>query len=50
MVWSSNPDEIFHTHPDRPWGPPNLLFTGFRVFAGHKVVRHPHQVLRLEKE
>jgi hypothetical protein len=30
----SNPDggEIFHTYPDRPWGPPNLLYNGYRVF------------------
>jgi hypothetical protein len=25
--------EIFHTRPDRPWGPPNLLHNGHRVFA-----------------
>jgi hypothetical protein len=26
--------EIFLTHPDRPWGPPSLLYNGFRVFPG----------------
>jgi hypothetical protein len=24
--------EIFLTRPDRPWGPPNLLYKGIRVF------------------
>jgi hypothetical protein len=24
--------EIFRTHPDRPWGPPSLLYNGYRVF------------------
>jgi hypothetical protein len=28
--------EIFRTCPDRPWGPPSLLYNGFRVFAGCK--------------
>jgi hypothetical protein len=23
--------EIFRTRPDRPWGPPNLLYNGYRV-------------------
>jgi hypothetical protein len=26
--------EIFHTCPDRPWGPPSLLYNGYRVFPG----------------
>jgi hypothetical protein len=26
--------EIFRTCPDRPWGPPSLLYTGYRVFPG----------------
>ena len=32
----SNPvgDEIFRTCPDRPWGPPSLLYNGYRVFPG----------------
>jgi hypothetical protein len=24
--------EIFHTHPDTPWGPPSLLYNGYWVF------------------
>ena len=37
-VWGSNPgeDEIFRTCPDRPWGPPSLLYNGYRVFHGGK--------------
>jgi hypothetical protein len=33
-VRGSNPGggEIFHTHPDRPWGPTSLLYNGYRVF------------------
>jgi hypothetical protein len=32
-VWGSNPGggEIFHTCPDRLWGPPSLLYNGYRV-------------------
>ena len=29
-------DEIFRTRPDRPWGPPSLLYNGYRVFLGIK--------------
>jgi len=29
--------EIFHTHPDRPWGTPSLLYNGYWVFPGGKV-------------
>jgi hypothetical protein len=28
--------EIFRICPDRPWGPPNLLYNGYRVFSGGK--------------
>jgi hypothetical protein len=28
--------EIFRTCPDRPWGPPSLLYKGYRVFPGVK--------------
>ena len=30
----SNPGggEIFRNSPDRPWGPPSLLYNGYRVF------------------
>ena len=32
-VRGSNPGggEIFHTCPDRPWGPPSLLYNGYLV-------------------
>jgi hypothetical protein len=38
MVRGSNPDggEIFRTCPDRPWGPPRLLYNRYRVFPGGK--------------
>ena len=26
--------EIFRTCPDRPWGPPSLMYNGYRVFPG----------------
>jgi hypothetical protein len=30
-------DEIFHSRPDRPWGPLSLLYNGYRVsFPGVK--------------
>ena len=34
-VRGSNPGggEIFRTHPDRPWGPPSLLYNGHRSRA-----------------
>jgi hypothetical protein len=37
-VRGSNPGagEIFHTCPDRLWGPPSLLYNGYRVFPGGK--------------
>jgi hypothetical protein len=31
--------EIFRTSLDRPWGPPSLLYNGYRVFPGIKSVR-----------
>ena len=31
-------DEIFRTSPDRPWDPPSLLYNGYRVFPGGKVL------------
>ena len=27
---------IFLHRPDRPWGPPSLLYNGYRVFLGGK--------------
>jgi len=34
IVRGSNPGwgEIFRVCPDRPWGPPSLLYHGYRVF------------------
>jgi hypothetical protein len=29
-------DEIFRTCPDRPWGPPSLLYNGYQFFPGGK--------------
>jgi hypothetical protein len=28
--------ETFRTRPDRPWGPPSLLYNVYRVFTGGK--------------
>ena len=28
--------EIFRTSPDQPWGPPTLLYNGYRVLPGGK--------------
>ena len=42
--------EIFRTHPDRSWGPPSLLYSGYRVFLmgvkrpGRGVDRHSPSV------
>jgi hypothetical protein len=40
-VQGSNPGggEIFCTHPDWPWGPPSLLYSGYRVFPRGKAAR-----------
>jgi len=37
-VRRSNPGggEIFRNRPDRPWGPPILLYNGYRVVPGGK--------------
>jgi hypothetical protein len=29
--------EIFRACPDRPWGPPSLLYNGYQVFLRGKV-------------
>ena len=38
-VWGSNPGggARFSACPDRHWGPPTLLYNGYRVFPGGKV-------------
>ena len=54
-VIESRWDEIFRTYPDRLRGPPNLLYNGYRVFAGGKggrgvmLATHPLLVPRLRK-
>jgi hypothetical protein len=50
-VQGSNPggDEIFRTCPDWPWGPPSLLYNGYRVFPrvknGQGMTLTPHPLL-----
>ena len=50
-VRGSNPGggEIFRTCPHRPWGPPSLLYNGYRFFPGGKkrwgVTLTPHLLL-----
>ena len=34
--WNSGGGEIFCTRTDLPWGPPNLLYNGYRLFPGGK--------------
>ena len=34
--------EISRTHPDRLWGPPNLLYNGYRVHPGGEEARAWH--------
>jgi hypothetical protein len=47
--------EIFRAYPDRLWGPPSLLYNGYRVFPGGKggrgmmLTTHPLLVPRLKK-
>ena len=51
MVGGSNPGggEIFRTCPNRAWGPPRLLYNGYRLFPGIKsgrgVTLTPHPLL-----
>ena len=48
--------EIFRTCPDRPWGPPSLLYNWYRVFSrgkerlGLTLNPHPHLVPLVMKE
>jgi len=53
----SNPGvgEIYRIRPDRLWGPPSLLYNGYRVFPGGKrlgrgVDHPPYLAPRLKKE
>jgi hypothetical protein len=43
-VRGSNPGqgEIFRSRPDWPWGPPSLLYNGYRVFPGGKAATAWH--------
>jgi len=34
--WGGRGGEIFRTCPDRPWGPPSLMYNGYRLFPGCK--------------
>ena len=35
---SAGGDEIFRNRPEGPWGPPSLLYNGYRVFSVVKAV------------
>jgi len=46
--------EVFRSRPDRPWGPPSLLYMGTVSFPGVKrpgvvLTTHPHLAPRLKK-
>ena len=51
----SRQGDIFRTYPDRLWGPPSLLYNGYRVFPGGKggqgdmLTTHPLLLPRLRK-
>ena len=53
---NSGGGDIFHARPDRPWGPPSLLYDGYLVSfpavkrPGRGVDHPPHLVPRLKKE
>jgi hypothetical protein len=32
--WNPGGGDVFHSHPDRPLGPPSFLYSGYRVFPG----------------
>ena len=47
--------EIFRTLPDLLWGPPSLLYSGYRGIPGGKAAGRgvddpPHLALKLKKE
>ena len=57
--WSGDPIPVgggrFSARPDRPWSPPSLLYSGYRVFPGGKasgmwLYHPPHLAPRLKKE
>jgi hypothetical protein len=43
-VWGSNPGVSVNARilPDRPWGPPSLLYIGYRVILGVKRTKVDH--------
>jgi hypothetical protein len=50
-IWVSR---YFHTRPDRPWGPPNLLYNGNRASPevkrlGRSINHSPHLAPKLKK-
>jgi hypothetical protein len=53
---NSSVGKIFHTRPDRRWGPPCLLYNGYRVYfpgskaTGVALTTHLHLALGLKKE
>jgi hypothetical protein len=58
-VWGSNPvgAEVFLTRPNRPWGPPTLLYNRYRVCLGGResgqgltLTTHPNLAPRLKKQ
>jgi hypothetical protein len=56
-VRESNPEGArFSARPDRSWGPPSLLYIGYRVFPGGKVrpgraaVHSPHSSAEVLEE
>jgi len=36
LLFSPSGGEIFRNRPDRPWGPPNLLYNAYRVLPWGK--------------
>jgi hypothetical protein len=40
--WHSGGGEIFRKLPDQPWGPPRLVYNGYRVFPGGKTAEAWH--------
>ena len=41
MGTTSHGGKIFHAHPDWSWGPPSLLYDGYRIsFLGVKQLEH----------
>ena len=51
-VRGSNPGggEIFRTRPDRPWGPPNLLYNVYRIYFSGLGVDHPSHLVPMLKK